>query len=1017
MSVNITGNNIFIKPYEQYELKTYAQNNADNPLLSFSANTDTLQRSTQDYQETETLDISSLREDLEKAKSEQGILGKLWDGFKNLTRIGAGSSKAQQAIEDYENGLITAEEMQKAVDGYKEGQKMAVDVVADMASGMISIVAFGAATAVLGPVGALLIAGAVGAASKVGIKAGDAAIGGREYSGKDLLYDGITGGINGLLGPITNGIGNTVTKTIATKFGLTVLKEGAEEVAEQGLKQGFKQFAKSVVLNQSDDIIGGTLKQRMIALGAGMASDGALGGASDNMVRAALEGEDILKAGAEGFVGGLIMAPIIGGGMKLAGKAGKALNNKITTSRVLPDGMATNFRQGATGDCALLSTIDGMMANPNTANKIKNSITRTVFGDYDVKIGDRIIRVSKNALSDEILSDTTGIKIFEVAYKQMGGSIDGEFAEVVAKQFGLNPIHITSDSITDELLERISKNSDNLILSLGMDGHYYSIQGIDPQTKMITLVNPYDTSKTLKMSFDEVKAKGASIDGGSIKATDFPNTERNADEVGLRGGKQISTSTRNIQDCIDNLIAIDDSGELNEEIVEQLFEILKLADGTIPEVYYKKIEWIIKHYNAGINDCIFDNAENLNSILEFIKATNGLVGIENIDNINILPFLNEIMEDGEYFSAEQIKSLEEISKAIKDVFNNADTETRIKISENLIGKIYCDSNGKKTQEIIEQIHRLRATFQNEDLKTALIEIYNNNLPEAQIKTKLLNNRISGQIYDLIQPEYLSKEVFNMHFSDVIAELTKRGYNPEDIQIMLQHTYSAFLDRAFIEKPHIQLFADVLELVKKGIIYDDSILLEYTASAHPYNDALTLPVQNLDKMPFVKLPDEIGISFDAAIWNAKRMDLIVNNASISQPLKVYRGEGHEVLNSFILSNGEYFGDAIKRAIELEDKAKINKIIAEILGGEITQPRFMSTAYNKRQSMLFVKRCEGLGILWEIDVPKGAKGLYIDPFNSVNEAETEVLFARNRKLRIMDAFVDEDGIFRIFAKMIN
>lgn len=535
MSVNRVGNNIFIKPYEQYEVKSYAQNGVDNPFFSTKTPIDTFKRSTQDYQEKQFINTTSLKQDLEKTKSEQGFLGKLWDGFKNLTGIGAGSSKAQQAIEDYEKGLISVEEMEHAVNGYQEGQKMAVDVVADMTSGMLSIVVFGAATAVLGPVGALLVAGTTGAISKVGIKAGDALVTGKEYTSKNLLYDTVSGGINGLLGPITNGIGNTVTKTIATKFGISILKEGAEEVAEQGIKQGFKQFAKNVVLNQSDDIIGGTLKQRAIALSAGMATDGALGGASDNMVRAALEGEDILKAGAEGFVGGFVMAPIIGGGMKLASKGAKALNNKITTSRVLPDGMNTRFRQGTTGDCALLSTIDGIMANPNTANKIKNSITRTAFGDYNVKIGDRIVRVSKDALSEEILSDTTGIKLFEVAYKQMGGSIDGEFAEVVAKQFGLNPIHITSESITDELLERVSKDSDNLILSLGIDGHYYSIKSIDPQTKMITLADPYDTSKTLKMSFNEVKAKGTSIDGGSVKKTDLPNAGRSVNEVGLRG--------------------------------------------------------------------------------------------------------------------------------------------------------------------------------------------------------------------------------------------------------------------------------------------------------------------------------------------------------------------------------------------------------------------------------------------------------------------------------------------------
>ena len=149
MSVNRTDNNIFIKPYEQYKLKTYAQNNVDNPIFLTQPQVDTFQRTTQNYQETEIINTSSLRQDLEKTKSEQGFLGKLWDGIKNLTGIGAGSSKAEQAIEDYENGLISQEEMQKAVDGYKEGQKMAVDIVADMASGMVSIIAFGAATALI----------------------------------------------------------------------------------------------------------------------------------------------------------------------------------------------------------------------------------------------------------------------------------------------------------------------------------------------------------------------------------------------------------------------------------------------------------------------------------------------------------------------------------------------------------------------------------------------------------------------------------------------------------------------------------------------------------------------------------------------------------------------------------------------------------------------------------------------------------------------------------------------------
>ena len=496
---------------------------------------------------------STLRKEYEQTKEQQGLIGKAWDGVKNLFGMKSGSKHIEKIIKQAEKGEITNEEAQEALEKYKEGQKTCVDVVADIASGMGSVLAF--SLAVGGAVftgGASLavglgIATAVGAGVKVGIKAGDAKATGKEYSGKDLLYDSATGGINGLLAPVTNGLGNTVTKTIGKKLGLKIVQEGAEEAAEQVVKQGFKQAAKSAVLNQTLDVAGGSIGKRALALGAGMAVDGALGGASDNMVRAALNGENVIKAGVEGAIGGAIMAPVIGGGFRVAGKAGKALNNKITTKIVLPDGINTKFKQGQIGDCALLSTIDGMMNNPKTAKTFKKSITKTIGGDYNVKIGDQIVRVSKASLADETLSDKTGIRIFEQAYKQLAGDIDGGFAEVVAKQFGLNPVHIANESITDELLDKLAKNQGDTVLSFGAlvdetgsiseagQRHYFTIKNIDADSKTVTLTSPIDSSAEIPLSYDEVKALGISIDGGSIKELDLPNSIRNADDVNFKG--------------------------------------------------------------------------------------------------------------------------------------------------------------------------------------------------------------------------------------------------------------------------------------------------------------------------------------------------------------------------------------------------------------------------------------------------------------------------------------------------
>ena len=494
---------------------------------------------------------SEIRKEFEKVKKQQGIIGKVWDGLKNLIGMKSGSKYIETIIRKAEKGEIKQEEVQEAIAKYKEGQKTCVDVVADLASGILSIGAFALAV----PTGGASLAVGlglstfIGAGIKVSIKAGDAFTTGKEYNKKDLLYDSLTGAVNGLLAPVTNGIGNTVTKTIGGKLGIKVAQTGAEKVTEQAVKQGIKQTAKNVILNQAVDVSGGSIAKRVLALGAGMAVDGALGGASDNMVRAGLNGDNVIDAGIQGAIGGAIMAPVIGGGFRIAGKAGQTINNKIITKIVLPDGLNTKFRQGQIGDCSLLSIIDGMMNNKKLSKMFKKSITKTIGGDYNVKIGDQIVRVAKESLSDEMLSDKTGIRIFEQAYKQLTGDIDGGFAELVAKQFGLNPVHITKDLITDDLLDTLSKTSKDTVLSFGTlvdtDGvisssgtrHYFTIKDIDIDNKMVTLTSPIDTSVKIKLSYDDVKTMGISIDGGSIEKLDLPNIERTIDDKVFKAAK------------------------------------------------------------------------------------------------------------------------------------------------------------------------------------------------------------------------------------------------------------------------------------------------------------------------------------------------------------------------------------------------------------------------------------------------------------------------------------------------
>ena len=969
---------------------------------------------------------SIIRQQYEEIKGQQGFIGKTWDGIKNLFGMKSGSKNLEKVIKSAENGEITQEEAQKAIEKYKEGQNICVDVVADLASGILSVGAFSLAvggaifTGGASLAAGLAIASTVGAGVKLGIKAGDAKLTGKEYNSKNFVYDVLTGGVNGLLAPVTNGIGNCVTKTIGKKLGLKVVQEGVEEVAEQAIKQGIKGTVKSAILNQAIDVTGGNIAKRALALGTGMAVDGALGGSSDNMLRAALNGDNVLRAGVQGAIGGAIMAPVIGGGFRVAGKAGKAINNKITTKILLPDGVNTKFQQGTVGDCALLSTIDGMMNNPSTAAIIKKSITKTIGGDYNVKIGDNIVRVSKTALSDEMLSDVSGIKIFEQAYKQLTGNIDGGFSDEVAKQFGLSPIHITNETITDEVLDKIAKEKGNTALSFGTlvdtDGaissngvqrHYFTIKDIDADSKMLTLTSPIDTSKEIKISYDDVKTFGISIDGGATKNIDLPNSVRSADDIKFRGAApRISEMCESILDC-------DGSGELDEEVVKKVLSTI-YPDGDISDTTaFTKIKQIIQKYSAELDDCTYEDGENLNLVLEFIGKIHTIVGDKNLDEYRVISFMNDIMDGNEILSYDNVDLFNQLGKVLKSPLEQLDTDTRVDIFLQILKKINSENPEKSIQEVISQVQRLSSNSTDEELSKVLVQIYKNGVPEDEIQRKFEDYKISSKVFSLLNPENLEEDYFNLRFSDVIKELSNRGYKESEIADLIRYGYMAFLDRDFIKSANIELFADTIEEMKR--IGNPSIITEYTTGSGPFNDILTVPVEKLEDLPKPDIDfSQKRYSYGDAIWKIKELESVMDNVKTKRDMTVFRGEGYEVLDAYRLSNGELLGAAIDNAIKNKDQTKINEIMAEILGAEIVQPHFMSTAYSKGEALHFVKH--GGGVLWSIDAPKGSKGLYIDPFNSVNGKESEILFNRNTKLLIKNAEV-EDGLFRIDAEIVS
>lgn len=313
-----------------------------------------------------TARLNAVSTNVKKAEDSNGFLGSMWSGFKNLTGIGDSSDKVREQqkadLKALESGNIaeafkkitgldyTVENVNKflnnevqtksetALNGYTEGQEMASDITADIVSGIAAVGIYTAAVAAAPFTGGASIAvgvvaaGASAAAIKTGIKYADAKSDGREYTADNLKKDLATGAFSGVLAPITGGMGGAVGKTVATKVGIQAVKQVGKEVAEEAVEQTAKGFVKTMLTNPTGyEYIGGSLAKRGLAFAAEAATDGAIGGAVDNAFRTAYDGggvNEIAQSAVEGFVGGAIMSPVIGGGMKVAGKGAQKIFGK-----------------------------------------------------------------------------------------------------------------------------------------------------------------------------------------------------------------------------------------------------------------------------------------------------------------------------------------------------------------------------------------------------------------------------------------------------------------------------------------------------------------------------------------------------------------------------------------------------------------------------------------------------------------------------------------------------------------
>ncbi len=250
---------------------------------------DTLETSKRKEEVTDE-NIQALEAQLNGVVKEQGMFSKAWNWVKCKTGIGASSDKCSSAIEDYKNGKITLEEAQQKISEFSTKQKNSVNLVANVATGVVAVLAVGSAVLTGGmslAVGAA-IGAAVGAGTKAGIKLLDRAtnqVEGDALDGKQIAKDALSGAVDGAVSIATMGIGSTAM--------------AGKTVAEQTLKSTIIQGAKYGAIDG--------------------AVSGAVTGAADYTIEAALEEDvefeldELAKSTLSNAAGGALAGGVLGG--------------------------------------------------------------------------------------------------------------------------------------------------------------------------------------------------------------------------------------------------------------------------------------------------------------------------------------------------------------------------------------------------------------------------------------------------------------------------------------------------------------------------------------------------------------------------------------------------------------------------------------------------------------------------------------------------------------------------------
>ncbi len=161
-----------------------------------------------------SLTIENLNAKWSQIEAKQGLIGKAWNGVKEVTNLGQSASDCESMLEKYKNHEITFDEAIEYIENFEKKQSNMTDLIANIATGIGSIAL---ATTAMVTAGATSIpwllafqkGAPIGALLKTSLKILDRATNDVKNDAMDckmLAKDAISGAVTGTVSAVSSGV-------------------------------------------------------------------------------------------------------------------------------------------------------------------------------------------------------------------------------------------------------------------------------------------------------------------------------------------------------------------------------------------------------------------------------------------------------------------------------------------------------------------------------------------------------------------------------------------------------------------------------------------------------------------------------------------------------------------------------------------------------------------------------------------------------------------------------------------